>query len=117
MAVNSTRATSISFTGDVTASQTVNAAANTNASGANELKTLASGDNTITVPTGGSAPTSVTVIPPSGNTNLMKIKGAGGDTGVSIHKTDPTSLALDSTVVSFIINAAAQIIGVRFIWT
>lgn len=117
MATTGNRSIALSFTGDVVANQTITAAVNANSPGANELKTLSSGDNTITVPTGGSVPTAVTIIPPSGNTNLMKIKGNSGDTGVSIHKTDPTTIALDSSVVSFILNASANIVGVRFIWT
>jgi hypothetical protein len=117
MATTGTRSISLGFTGDVTASQTVQAASNASSAGANEIKTLASGDNTITVPTGGTVPTAVTIIPPSGNTNLMKIKGSAGDTGVSLHKTDPSSIGLDSTVTSFIINASSSITGVRFIWT
>ena len=79
--------------------------------------TLASGDNTITVPTGGSVHTAVTIIKPATNTNLLKLKGIGGDTGVSLHKTDPDSISLDATQVSFVINAAGSTPGVVLIWS
>ena len=65
--------------------------------------TLASGDNTIDVPTGATA---VLITPPSGNAVALKLKGNSGDTGILIHKTFPTVLALDATQTTFIVNAA-----------
>lgn len=82
-----------------------------------DLITLSSGDNTITVPTSGSSPKSCTIVKPSGNAIAIKIKGAGGDTGVRLHDTDPDTISLHSSVASFILNAAAQIDGVRLYWT
>ena len=117
MSVTATRTVTIVYTSDVAGTETVTAASNTASPGSIEIKTLASGANTITVPTGGSTPTAVTILPPAGNTNLITLKGIAGDTGVFLHKTDPTSIALDSTLVTFVLNAAAQIIGVRFYWS
>lgn len=117
MAVTSTRTTTIVFTGDVTGTETINAASNTASPGAIEIKTLASGANTITVPTGGTTPTAVTVTPPAGNTNTITAKGVTGDTGIILHLTDPFTLSLHSTQTTFVLTAAAQITGVRFVWT
>lgn len=71
--------------------------------------TLASGDNTITVPT---APTGVigcVITPPAGNTNALTLKGAGGDTGLRIPKAGSYVHIFDSTAVpvSLIINSGA----------
>lgn len=54
---------------------------------------------------------------PSANATLIKLKGIGGDTAVALHKTDPDTISLDSTQTTFILNAAAQIVGVRLFWT
>lgn len=117
MATTSARSMTITFTGDVTQTQPVSAANNTSSPGQVELKTLSSGANTITVPTSGTVPTAVTLIPPTGNTNLITLKGISGDTGVALHKTDPTTIALDSTVSTFVLNAAATVTGLRLIWS
>ena len=65
---------------------------------------LASGANTITVPSGATA---VVIQPPSGNTILVTFKGVSGDTGVALHKTQPSVIALDSSVTSFVLTAAS----------
>lgn len=117
MATTSTRKITLTFSGDVLGTQDAQAATNTSSAGSIEIKTLASGPNTITVPTGGTVPTAVTIIPPTANTTLMTLKGVTGDTGIPIHKTDPTSLAIDATVATFCLTAAASITGVRFIWS
>ena len=98
--------------------QSYSAASNAASPGQTEIKTLASGANTITPPPSTSATvTGVTIIPPVGNTHLMTLKGVSGDTGIPLHLTDPSSFGVDSTLSTFVINAAAQIAGVRFIWT
>ena len=117
MATTSTRKTVIQFVGGVVATEVVNAASNTASAGTIEIKTLASGANTITVPTAGTTPTAVTIIPPAGNTTLITLKGVTGDSGVALHATDPTSIALKSTVTSFVLTAASDITGVRLIWS
>ncbi len=115
MAVNGTRTIQLGFTGDVNApSLSYSAAANAASPGDIDVVTLAAGANTITPPVGFKA---CTIIPPSGNTNLITLKGVTGDTGVPLHKTDPTSIGLDSTEDTFCLTAAAEIVGVRLIWT
>ncbi len=117
MSVTAVRSQTITYSGDVSGTETVSAASNAASPGSVEIKTLSAGANTITVPTGGTTPTAVTVLPPVGNTNLITLKGIAGDTGVALHKTDPTTIALDSTVTTFVLNAAAQITGARFYWS
>lgn len=65
---------------------------------------LASGDNTITVPTGATA---VLIQPPATNAVALKLKGDAADVGVKISKTLPTLLSLDQTQATFIVNAAS----------
>jgi len=117
MAVESSRQLVIVFTGDVTGTETVNAANNANSAGVIEVKTLALGPNTITVPTSGTVPTAVTMIPPVGNVNVITLKGVAGDTGIALHLTDPTTISIPSTLVSFVLNAAATVTGIRLIWS
>ena len=117
MAVESTRNVDISFTGSVVASFTTSAATNTDSAGQMQVVTLASGANTITVPTGGTVSTCCTIIKPSGNTTSITFKGVTGDTGVRLHNTDPDSISIDSSVTSFCLTAGASITDVRLIWT
>jgi hypothetical protein len=61
--------------------------------------------NTITVPSG--TPTTCIIQPPSTNTLTTTLKGVSGDTGVAIHKTQPTFISLDPSVTSFVITLSA----------
>ncbi len=122
MAATAKRKITLTYYGDVGGAspglpQEINAADNGASPAQIQILTLASGDNTITVPGGGSTPKSCTIVKPSGNAVAIKIKGAGGDTGVRLHDTDPDTISLDGSVTSFILNAAAQIVGVRLFWT
>ena len=118
MAVTSTRSIVILFTGDVISSLQYDAVSNLVSPGQIDLITLSSGNNTITAPVvTGMTFSGVTIIPPSSNTELITLKGVNGDTGIALHLTDPTSLALDSTLTNFVLNAANDIAGVRLIWS
>lgn len=112
MAVASTRSIAVGFSGDFVAQNTFSAAANASSPGSVESYLLSSGANTITPPSGAKA---CTIIPPSGNTVALTIKGVAGDTGIVIHLTDPTSIALNSTA-TFVINAASGV-TVRLVWS
>lgn len=115
MAVTSRRTIGISFQGAVDAPGLSYAAAeNSSSPGDIDLQNLASGVNTITKAIGAKA---ATIIPPTGNTVLITLKGVTGDTGVVIHPTDPTSIGLDATVTSFVLTAASAVTGIRIIWT
>jgi hypothetical protein len=117
MSTLSARVQTITFTGDVTATQTNAALQNPASPAVNQLQSLALGANTITVPAGGATPAAVTIIPPAGNVTSITLKGVAGDTGIGLHLTDPTTIALAAGVTSFVLNAGNTITGVRFIWT
>lgn len=117
MATTATRVTTITFTGDVNGAQAPAAASNAASPGQIQILTLTTGANTITPPTGGSTVVACTIIPPAGNTQLITLKGVSGDTGIPLHKTDPTTIAVDTTMSSFVLNAAGAVTGLRLIWS
>lgn len=117
MAVTSKRSTTIEYSGDVVAQNTFVAANNTVAPGDVDILTLVSGANTITLPTGGSTPKAATILPPSGNTQTLTLKGVTGDTGIALHKTDPSTVTFDTTVTQFILTVGGTITGLRIIWS
>lgn len=118
MPTTAKRSTTITYLGDVNGVETIAAADNIDVSPAVvELVTLAIGDNVIAAPGGGATPKACTIVKPAGNAVLIKLKGAGGDTGIALSKTDPDTISIDAGVASFILNAAAQLVGVRLFWT
>lgn len=117
MSTASSRTTTIVYSGDVNGTQTVTAASNSSSPGSVEIRTLAAGANTITVPTGGSSPTAVTIAPPAANAQSLTIKGVTGDTGVALHLTDHTVLALASSQTTFVLTAGGTITGLRLYWS
>jgi hypothetical protein len=116
MATTANRTITTSYTGDVVGTEANAAAANAASLGALTIQNLASGFNTITCPVGATL-TGVTIVPPVGNTQTITLKGVTGDTGIALHKTDPTSLGLDSAVTSIGLTAGGTITGIRFFWT
>lgn len=116
MATSATWTATLTLAGDDTATKLYNAAANNASPASDTLINLASGANTLTSPVA-AVPTRLTIIPPALNTVLLTLKGITGDTGVHLHLTDPTSIAIDSTLVSVVLNAAAICNGVRVLWT
>lgn len=117
MAITSNRTITITQSGEIASANTFSAAANTAAPGDIDLLTLASGFNTITLPLGGSTVRGATIIPPAGNTQTLTLKGVTGDTGILIHKTDPTSISFDAGVTTFGITAGGTVTGLRVIYT
>lgn len=118
MAVKSIRSIQVQFSGDVTEGLIQSALDNAVSPGINTIQSLITGANTLTAPTiSGLVVTGLTIIPPSGNINLITLKGVTGDTGIPLHLTDPTSIGLDTTFTSLVLNAAAAIVGVRLIWS
>lgn len=117
MSVTSVRTTNVTFTGDQESSNNYAAASNASSPGQSDIITLASGANTITPPSGGTTPVAVTIIPPTGNTETITLKGVTGDTGVVLHKTDPTTIALNSPTDTFVLTASGTITGVRMVWS
>lgn len=78
------------------------------------FQSLSSGANTITAPTGFTV-SGVTVFPPAGNTTSLIVKGVTGDTGVRLHNTMASQIALDTSVASFVLAAGAAM-TVRLAW-
>lgn len=116
MAVTATRTITLVFSGDVVGTQTLSAASNTASPGQMTCQDLLSGFNQIDVPSG-FTPVSVTIVPPSGNTTSCTLKGVTGDTGIRIHDTDPTNVAIHSSVTSIGLTTGGAISNVRFYWT
>lgn len=118
MSITSSRTIQIGFSGEVTTNVILSALDNIVSPAQIDMISLALGDNTITAPViSGLVVTGLMIVFPAGNVNLITLKGVAGDTGVPLHKTDPTSLALNTTFVSLVLNAAAATVGVRLIWT
>lgn len=67
------------------------------------LVNLASGANTITLVTGKTI-YGVSIIPPSGNTTTMTLKGVSGDGGIALNLTRASHIALASSVTTFVIT-------------
>lgn len=117
MAVASALTVVNNFSGELVSSLSLAAAPNSNSPGSITVLTLASGANTITLPTGGTVVARATIHPPSGNTETITLKGVTGDTGVVLHKTDPTVIALGTTAAgTFCLTAGGTITGLRIIW-
>jgi hypothetical protein len=118
MPITSSRTVQVQFSGDVTANVIQSALDNTAAFGETDTDTLAIGANTITAPVvTGLVITGLTIIPPAGNVNLITLKGVTGDTGIALHKTDPTSIALDSSFISLVLTVTVAVNGVRLVWS
>lgn len=117
MSILSQRTTTITFSGDRVETRSLPAANNGSSSGQEDIITLASGNNTITVPGSGTIPTLCSIIPPTANAIAIILKGVAGDVGTRIHNSDPYHMTLDPSVVSFVLNAGAQIIGLRLLWS
>lgn len=117
MAATAQRKIVVEYTGDVVGAENIVAAGNIASPAQIQLVTLAAGDNVISAPSGGSTPVACTIVKPSANAVVIKLKGNAADVGVQLHKTDPDTISIDAGVASFILNAAAQIVGVRLFWT
>lgn len=119
MSVASTRQVVITQVGDnLNNNITVTAAGNGASPGDIDVFSLTTGANTITLPTGGTTPKGATIVPPSGNTQTITLKGIAGDTGIPLHKTDPTSIGFDNPPpASFVLTVGGNIDGLRIIWT
>jgi hypothetical protein len=114
MAVTAKRINVIDFSGDVIATEQYPAADNTSSPGVIDLVNLNSGFNSVAVKTGAKA---VTILPPSGNAVTMTLKGITGDTGINLHLTDPTTIALATGQATIGLSCGSAITGMRFVWT
>jgi hypothetical protein len=113
MSIISTRQTLITFQGDVNSNFTIAAASNSSTPAGNYLIYLAAGNNTIQILPG---LTGITFYPQPTNTTAVILKGSNSDTGVAMHKTDHTSLALDPSTTAIVLNVVTPIF-IRFVTT
>lgn len=113
MSVTSNRDINLQFTGDVEYQQSFSSETSVDASGQNQIIELTTGNNTITVPDDA---ISATIVKPSDNEVVLKLKGVSGDTGILLSLTDPDSISLNGSVTSFVINVASAV-TLRFIFT
>lgn len=83
-----------------------------------ELVTLAIGNNTITVPAVDDFTVhGVALVPPAVNVTQPTIKGVAGDTGFALSASKVSVLQFGDTVpASFVLNVAAEIVGLRLVW-
>lgn len=116
MAVTSKLNVQVELSGDSELKDIFSNSDNASSPGVSTVVDLSSGDNTITVPTGGSSsPVALIILPPSGNTTAITLKGNAGDTGVALHKTNPSVIGFDGTP-TIILNAGAAITGLRYLF-
>ena len=116
MATTSLQTITAAFTGDLENTYQVQSSANGASPASTDLVTLASGANTITKPAGGSTVVGCIIVPPTGNTAQITLKGVSGDTGILLHLTNPSLVSLAAGVSTFVLNAASSIVGVRLTW-
>jgi hypothetical protein len=123
MATSAERKITIAFAGDVDGTQEIDAEKNAVSPARIQIITLASGDNDITLPSGTTqTPSCCTIMKPGDNTTAIYLKSGvdGGARIFRLHDTGPDSISLHSTndgVNKFILEAAAQIIGIRLFWS
>jgi hypothetical protein len=106
----------VTLTGDLGFDGSFAITQNINSPGTTEVLDLTTGNNTITIPSPGtSACIGVLVIPPSGSTVVLTLKGVNGDTGFVIHPKNPSYIGVGSEVSSIVINASGAV-TCRFIF-
>lgn len=107
----------VTFVGDIPASMTFPAASNATSPASVDIFTLAAGNNTITLPTGGSTPRAAIILPPVANAQTITLKGVAGDTGILLNKLDPTVVTFDAPPpANFVLTAGGIITGLRICW-
>lgn len=116
MAVSATRKVVIAFGDDFAADLEFKALTNIDSPGAIWNSLLEIGPNTILIPTGENVVKAVTIIPPDDNISILTLKGIAGDTGLVLHLTDPTSIALAEGILGFVLDVSADVV-VKFVWT
>jgi len=87
---------------------------NATSGGAVTELTSISGNNTITVP--GSQYVACVIAKPSTNTASITLGGVAGDTGVSLHPTNPTVLDFPAGTSSFVLNVGSSGLAFELTW-
>lgn len=98
-----------SYSGDESTAGTATTASSTNSDAPDfgaRLVNLSSGFNTITLPTGHTV-YGVSIFPPSGNSTSLTLKGITGDTGIPLHVTKASHIALVTGATTFGLTAGS----------
>ena len=117
MAVSATRIIGITFSGDIDSPNLAfNAAVNAASPGTIEVVDLVDGNNAIVCPVGA---VGCTILMPTGNEIPVTLKGVNGDTGIALHLTDPSSIAIDvAETASFVLFVDGEEgLTIRIVWT
>lgn len=118
MAVTSTGTVTILWSSDINANYPFALAENTTSAAAISNLTLTTGANTITLPTGVGTIKNALIIPPTGNSQTLTLKGVTGDTGVPLSPTAPTLLSFPaSPSATFCITAGGAVTGLKIWWS
>jgi hypothetical protein len=104
----------VTSSGDgITSEWTVSTTNSNGAAGGPIKTTLASGDNTIAVPTGAMG---MVLSPIASSATVFKLKGGAGETGFCLRGGKPSFISLPTGTVSVLLNASAVDI-VQLHWT
>lgn len=71
------------------------------------------GNNPIAIPAGAQG---LTIVPPPGSLLTKVLKGVNGDTGITLHPTLPTSIALTPGAVASIVLNVSGIETLELVW-
>ena len=118
MSISSNVTNHVVFSGDQLTELIWNSGELTDSPGTQELKTLAIGDNTITVPSIDDFTVhGVAFVMPAANTVEPILKGAGADTGITISARNVSVVNFgDTPPASFILEVDAELVGIRLVW-
>lgn len=90
------------ITGQVTGPKTIRFDY-TSTGGSIQHVNLATGSNSISIPSGSEG---IIFVPPSTNTAALTLKGVTGDTGILLHATNPSIIAVSSSTTVCVVSAA-----------
>jgi len=114
MSVTANVNVSLSWSGDVVLGQTFNDPTNPSSPGQEQVLSLSSGNNTVSVPTGAQSVLLVKTVNGVTNTATLTFKGVNGDTGYALSPTVADKLSVGGS--SFVINASA-VTSIRAFWS
>lgn len=108
----------IVFSGDLENEFTFSSGDLLNSPAIQELISLATGNNSVTVPDVEDFTIhGVAIIPPELNTVELTLKGINADTGIALSATKASVIQLGATPpASLVLNVSDDVVGVRLIW-
>lgn len=108
----------IAFTGDQEIDLPFSSEELTNSPALQELVSLVSGNNAITVPdVDGFTLHGVAIVPPASNTVEPTLKGVNGDTGITLSVDKVSIVPFGATPsASFVLSVTDDVAGYRLIW-